>query len=135
MSKDWNTADYGYPLSWGGPNYSGGYIPMKENGYDFDVAYPMQELWNIPDNLGTPFGNLKVVNAQYAQVFPFQVSIDQSITVDQKLVDIEIQGRTKAIVEPAADFDANWDAMLADWMAAGGKKLIERGNAAWEKLK
>lgn len=137
MSKDWNTADYGYgyPLAWGGPNYSGGYIPMKENGYDFDVAYPKQELWSIPDNLGTPFDDLKVVNAQYAQVFPFQASIDQSITVDQKLIDIEIQGRTKAIVEPAADFDANWDAMLAEWMAAGGKELIERGNAAWEKLK
>lgn len=136
MEKDWNTADYGYsyPLSWGGPNYSGGYIPMKENNYDFDVAYPKQELWNIPDNLGTAFDDLKVRNAQYAQVFPFQSSIDQTVMADQKLIDIEIQGRTKAIVEPAENFDANWDAMLEEWMAAGGAELIERGNEVWAEL-
>lgn len=67
--------------------------------------------------------------------FPFQASIDPTVVVDQALIDIEIEGRTKAIVEPAEDFDANWDAMLEQWMAAGGKELIERGNEAWEKLK
>ena len=137
MNKDWSVADYGYgyPLSWGGPNYSGGYIPMKENGYDFDKAYPLQERWIIRQDEGKFLGDLKQRNAQYAKPFPFLSTIDESVHVDQKLVDIEIEGRTKAIVEPAEQFDSNWQAMLDEWMAAGGKELIERGNVAWDKLK
>ncbi len=137
MSKDWNTADYGlsHPLSWGGFNYSGGYIPMKENNYDFDTAYPKQELWMTRHDSEQPFSNIKQLNAQYAKVFPLQGSIDETVIVDQTLIDIEIQGRTKAIVDPAENFDANWQAMLDNWMASGGKELIERGNAAWDKLK
>ena len=82
-----------------------------------------------------PFSNIKQLNAQYAKVFPLQGSIDETVIVDQTLIDIEIQGRTKAIVDPAENFDANWQAMLDNWMASGGKELIERGNAAWDKLK
>lgn len=137
MEKDWSTADYGfsYPLSWGGPNYDGGYIPMEDYGYDFDAAYPNQQLYATSEDVGTVLDDLKIRNAQYAKTFPFQASIDPTVVVDQALIDIEIEGRTKAIVEPAEDFDANWDAMLEQWMAAGGKELIERGNEAWEKLK
>lgn len=137
MAKDWNVGDYGYshPLAWGGFNYSGGYIPLKENDFDFDKAYPLQEVWKSTDDVGTIFDGIKGMNAEYAQIFPFQATIDPTVIVDQKLIDIEIQGRTKAIVEPADKFDANWQAMLDSWMASGGKELLEAGNAAWEKLK
>ncbi|MFV0399841.1 MAG: hypothetical protein ACK5LX_04365 [Oscillospiraceae bacterium] len=136
MAKDWNVTDYGYnlPISWGGFNYDGGYIPIAENDYNYTEAYPKQEIWKDQFSFGTAFDLLPMWNAEYAQTFPLQATIDESVIVDQKLVDIEIQGRTKAIVDPADQFDANWDAMVEEWMAAGGAELIERGNTAWKAL-
>ncbi|MDR1061282.1 MAG: extracellular solute-binding protein [Clostridiales bacterium] len=137
MDKDWNTADYGlaHPLSWGGFNYDGGYIPIAENGYNFDAALVGQELWMAREEVGGKFDRLKQMNAPYAAMFPLQTSIDEGVIVEQALIDIEIEGRTKAIVEPAEDFEANWDAMLDNWMSSGGEDLIRRGNEAWDAQK
>jgi hypothetical protein len=135
MGKYWNTADYGlaFPLSWGGPNYDGGYIPIAENGYDFDVAFPLQELWVAKPDHGQLLADLKQRNAPYASAYPLMNTLEEGLEVDQRLVDIEIEGRTKAIAEPADLFDANWDAMLARWMDEGGRELVELGNAAWKR--
>lgn len=137
MDKDWNTTDYGlmHPLSWGGFNHDGGYLPIAENEYDFDKALVLQENWMAKETVGGKFDLLKQMNAPYAYMLPLQSTLDEGLLVDQKLKDIEVEGRTKAIVEPAENFDANWDAMLQEWMAAGGAELIERGQAAWEALK
>jgi ABC-type glycerol-3-phosphate transport system substrate-binding protein len=136
MGKYWNTTDYGYayPISWGGPNYDGGYIPIKENGYSFDVAYPKQELWTTRGEFGGILTDLKIRNAQYAKTFPLQSTIEDSVLIPQELTDIEIEGRTKAIVGTQAEFDANWDAMLKTWYDAGGQAYIDAGNKEWKRL-
>lgn len=59
---------------------------------------------------------------------PLQGAIAEELQVDQKLVDIEIQGRTKCIVEPAEMFDQNWDEWVQKWKEAGGEELNKRAN-------
>lgn len=134
MSADWNTNDYGYnyPLSWGGFNYcEGAYIPLSE--YDtFDEAYANMQEWVYEDPTGTMNEYWRTENAKYAKTLPLQGIIDESVQVPQTLVDIQIAGRTKAIVEGLENFDKNWDEWVALWMSQGGAELIERANAYYQ---
>ena len=139
MQKDWNTSDYGYmhPLAWGGFNYcENAYVPIDENGFDLDEAFKKINRWMTTDAAG---GNLSAnwysLNAQYATMFPLQGAIADEIRVDQKLIDIEIQGRTKCIVEPAAMFEENWSEWVEKWKAAGGDDLNKRANDYYEANK
>lgn len=130
MSADWNTNDYGYlyPLSWGGFNYcENAYIPLDE--YDtFDEAYANMQVWTDTDPSGTMNEYWRTENSKYATTLPLQGVIDESVKVPQTLIDIEIAGRTKAIVEGQENFDKNWDEWVELWMSQGGAELIERGN-------
>ena len=137
MSADWNTADYGYtyPMSWGAFNYcENTYIPLDQ--YDtFDEAYKNLERWVDTDPTGTLLEDWYGNNAQYAKLRPLQGVIDPSVQVPQTLIDIEISGRTKAIVGDAADFDKNWDEWLETWYAQGGEELLASASAYYAEHK
>lgn len=130
MAADWNTSDYGFmhPMSWGGFNYcENTYIPLEE--YEtFDEAYTNLQRWVDVDPTDTILETWFTNNAQYAKLRPLQGAIGANITVPQTLVDIEISGRTKAIVESAEDFDKNWDEMVDLFMSQGGAELIAAAN-------
>ena len=130
MEKDWSTSDYGFihPMSWGAFNYcENTYIPLED--YDtFDEAYANLERWGDFDPTGTLLETWFNDNAQYAKLRPLQGVIAQEVQVPQTLQDIEISGRTKAIVEPAEDFDKNWDEFVELWLNQGGAELIEAAN-------
>ena len=130
MSADWNTSDYGYsyPLSWGGFNYcEAAYIPLSD--FDtFDEAYANMESWEDSDPSGTIYDGWRAENAKYAKKLPLQGVIDESVKLPQTLIDIQIAGRTKAIIGGLDNFDANWDEWVNTWMAEGGAELIERAN-------
>lgn len=130
MEKDWSTSDYGFihPMSWGAFNYcENTYIPLED--YDtFDEAYANLERWGDFDPTGTLLETWFNDNAQYAKLHPLQGVIAQEVQVPQTLQDIEISGRTKAIVEPAEDFDKNWDEFVELWLNQGGAELIEAAN-------
>lgn len=130
MSADWNTSDYGFihPMSWGGFNYcENTYIPLSE--YEtFDEAYTNLQRWSDVDPTGTILETWFTNNAQYAKLRPLQGAIGANISVPQNLVDIEVSGRTKAIVGAVEDFDKNWDEMVDLFMNQGGAELIAAAN-------
>ena len=130
MSADWNTSDYGYlhPLSWGGFNYcENAYIPLSDYA-TFDEAYANMQAWVDYDPSGTLMENWRTENAKYAKPLALQGVIDESVKVPQTLVDIQIAGRTKAIVSGLDNFDQNWDEWVSLWMSQGGAELIQRAN-------
>lgn len=137
MSADWNTTDYGFihPMSWGGFNYcENTYIPLEK--YDtFDEAYLNLERWVDTDPTGTLLEDWFTNNAQYAKLRPLQGVIAAEVQVPQTLIDIEISGRTKAIVGSMEDFDKNWDEWVATWRAQGGDELLASASAYYAEHK
>lgn len=137
MSNSWNTSDYGfmYPLSWGGFNYcEGAYIPISD--YEtYDEAYANMRQWTDKDPSGTLLDGWYTNNAKYAKMMPLQGLIGESVQVPQTLTDIEIAGRTKAIVGGLANFDANWDEWTNLWLSQGGEALLESANAYYSANK
>ncbi len=131
MTADWNTSDYGFswPLSWGGFNYNNGcYIPL--NDYDtYDEAYENMQSWGDVDPTGTLLDGWYSNNAKYAKLMPLAGVVADEVIVSQNLVDIEISGRTKAIIGGLENFDKNWDEWVELWYNQGGAELMESANA------
>jgi len=134
---DWdtNTNGYIYPLSWGGFNYyEHAYIPISEHNNNFDEAFKNVRTWLADDQAGGFFGDWQGLVAQYCIPSPLLNCRDERLYENSAArYSIYSEGLLKAIfAKDDAEFEAEWNAMVSQWMAAGGAEIIAIGNEIYK---
>ena len=136
--KDWdtNTNGYTYPLSWGTLSYyENSYIPLQENGYDYDKAITLAETWILEEMAGDPqFANWAATNASYAIANPMINMLSDKVIMDSKLASMYVEGELKCLVASDADFEATFNETKEKWLSSGGQQLIDNGNEVYKGL-
>lgn len=138
--KDWDTKKNGYmyPLTWGGLNwFEYAYIPIKENGFNYDTAFQNYQSWLPDDMAGGQFAQWQAMNTKFAQAGPLINVQDENLFENQeKLNSIFNEARVKALTAASEDdLMAIWDKMVGDWNAAGGEKVTAYANELYKTLK
>ena len=75
--------------------------------------------------------NVALNDAKYPTAVDLGV-IDAETTIGDALTGYQRSGFAKAVSCSEADFDAVWDAAMADYLAAGGQDIIDERRAVWE---